>query len=105
MTVNLTATAALYSLGIVLPTLFHMIGADPTFSPMYIHVLLCGLIFGWPYGAVCGLIVPLFSSVQTGMPPIFPAAAAMVLELCAYGALTGLFFKIFVGMFILPAFA
>ncbi|MBE6831085.1 MAG: ECF transporter S component [Ruminococcaceae bacterium] len=92
-TVNLTGTALCIALGILLPTFFHMIGAGPTFLPMHIPVLLCGLIFGWPYGAVCGFIVPLFSSVLAGMPPIFPTAAAMMLELCAYGALTGFFYQ------------
>ncbi len=93
MTINLTGTALCIALGIVLPTFFHMIGAGPTFLPMHIPVLLCGFLFGWPYGVVCGLIVPLFSSVLTGMPPLFPTAAAMMLELCAYGALTGLFYQ------------
>lgn len=92
MTVNLTGTALCIALGIILPTFFHMVGAGPTFLPMHIPVLLCGLIFGWPYGAVCGFIVPLFSSILTGMPPIFPTAPAMMLELCAYGALTGFFY-------------
>ena len=35
----------------------------------------------------------LLSSLFTGMPPIFPTAPAMMLELCAYGLLTGLFYR------------
>lgn len=93
MTVNITGTALCMALGLVLPTFFHMVGAGPTFLPMHIPVLLCGLVFGWPYGAICGLIVPLLSSIITGMPPIFPTAPAMMLELCAYGALTGFFYQ------------
>jgi len=93
MTVKLTETALCMALGLVLPTFFHMFGAGSTFLPMHIPVLLCRLIFGWPYGAICGFIVPLLSSVITGMPPIFPTAAAMMLELCAYGALTGVFYQ------------
>ncbi len=95
MTVNLTGTALCIALGLVLPTFFHMFGAGTTFLPMHIPVLLCGLIFGWQYGAVCGFIVPLLSSIATGMPPIFPVATAMMFELCAYGALTGLFYQKF----------
>ena len=93
MTVNLTGAALCIAFGLVLPMFFHMIGAGTAFLPMHIPVLLCGLVFGWPYGAICGLIVPILSSVLTGMPPIFPTAAAMMLELCAYGALTGFLYR------------
>ena len=93
MTVNLTGAALCIALGLILPVLCHMVGAGSVFLPMHIPVLLCGLLFGWQYGAVCGLIVPLLSSLLTGMPPIFPTAAAMMLELCAYGLLTGLFYR------------
>lgn len=91
-TIHLTGTALCMALGLVFPIVFHMIGAGPAFLPMHFPVLLCGLLFGWQYGAVCGLIVPLLSSLLTGMPPIFPTAPAMMLELCAYGALTGIFY-------------
>ena len=93
MTVNITGTALCMALGLVLPIVFHMVGAGPTFLPMHIPVLLCGLLFGWQYGAVCGAVVPLLSSLLTGMPPLFPTGAAMVLELCAYGVLTGVFYR------------
>lgn len=93
MTVNLTGAALCIALGLILPVLFHMVGAGSVFLPMHIPVLLCGLLFGWQYGAVCGVIVPLLSSLLTGMPPIFPTGAAMMLELCAYGLLTGLFYR------------
>lgn len=93
MTVNMTGTALCMALGLVLPMFFHLFGAGPTFLPMHIPVLLCGFVFGWPYGAVCGFLVPILSSVLTGMPPIFPTATAMMLELCAYGALTGFFYQ------------
>lgn len=92
-TVSLTGTALCMALGLVLPTLFHMIGAGSVFLPMHIPVLLCGLLFGWQYGAVCGLIVPLLSSFLTQMPPLFPTAVAMMFELCAYGVLTGVFYR------------
>ena len=92
-TVNLTGTALCMALGLVLPVFFHMIGAGSAFLPMHIPILLCGLLFGWQYGAICGLIVPILSSLLTGMPPIFPTAVAMMFELCAYGILTGVFYR------------
>lgn len=93
MTVNITGTALCLALGLVLPTLFHMLGAGSTFLPMHIPVLLCGLLFGWQYGAICGFVVPLLSALLTGMPPLFPTAPEMMLELCTYGILTGLFYQ------------
>lgn len=92
-TVNITGTALCMALGLVLPMLFHMVGAGPAFLPMHIPVLLCGLLFGWEYGALCGFIVPLLSALLTGMPPLFPIGTAMMFELCAYGILTGLFYQ------------
>ena len=92
-TKNMITTALCIALGLVLPSAFHLVGAGSVFLPMHIPVLLCGLLCGWQYGAVCGGIVPLLSSVVTGMPPIFPTAPAMMLELCAYGCLTGLLYR------------
>ena len=70
-TKNLVLTAFCIALCIVLPMAFHAIGAGATFLPMHIPVLLCGLLCGWPFGAACGLIGPLLSSLLTGMPPAF----------------------------------
>lgn len=92
-TINLTGAALCMALGVVFPIFFHMLGAGPAFLPMHIPVLLCGLLFGWEYGAVCGFLVPLLSALLTGMPPLFPTAPAMMLELCAYGILTGVLYR------------
>lgn len=78
------------ALGVVLPSFFHLFGMGGNiFLPMHIPVLLCGLICGWKYGALVGIVVPLVSSLATGMPPIFPIGIAMMLELGTYGFLTG----------------
>lgn len=60
--------------------------------PMHLPVLLCGLICGWPYGALVGFVAPLLRSVLFGMPPIFPTGIAMAFELCTYGLVAGLLF-------------
>ncbi len=57
--------------------------------PMHIPVLLCGFICGWPWGLAVGFVGPLFRSVTLGMPPIFPSAVCMALELSVYGAVSG----------------
>ncbi len=57
--------------------------------PMHIPVLLCGFICGWPWGLAVGFVAPMFRSVTLGMPPLFPSAVCMALELAAYGAVSG----------------
>lgn len=43
---------------------------------------------------ITGFITPLLRSAMFTMPPMFPAAIAMAFELAAYGALTGLLYKV-----------
>lgn len=62
--------------------------------PLHIPVLLCGFFCGPVWGAVVGVIAPLFRSLTLGMPPLFPAAVCMAFELAAYGAVTGLMHKL-----------
>ncbi len=82
------------ALGLILPFAFHRIGmGGPIFLPMHIPVLLCGFILGERYGAIVGFITPFLNSVLTGMPPIYPIAVAMALELTAYGFITGYLYK------------
>lgn len=86
-------TAACAALCIVLPMAFHMIpNAGTVFLPMHIPVLLCGLICGWPFGFVCGVMGPLLSSILTQMPPAAMLPSMMV-ECAAYGCITGLMMK------------
>nr|WP_320024941.1 ECF transporter S component [uncultured Acetobacterium sp.] len=92
---NLVGTGLCIALGLLLPQLFHVIGAGPVFLPMHIPVLICGLCFGWQYGLVSGVITPLLCSVLMGMPPIFPVGLSMMFELGAYGALSGLLYRKF----------
>ncbi|MDL2257615.1 ECF transporter S component [Eubacteriales bacterium OttesenSCG-928-K08] len=92
-TKNMTLTAALIAMGLILPTLMHMLAAGTVLLPMHIPVIIAGLLLGAPYGALCGLILPYLSSLLTGMPPLFPTAIAMSLELCAYGTLTGWLYR------------
>lgn len=92
-TKNLVGAGLCIALGLILPQLFHAIGAGSVFLPMHIPVLLCGLCFGWQYGLAVGMLTPLLSSLLTGMPPIFPTGVGMIFELGAYGAMAGLFYR------------
>ena len=87
---KLVFTAVSAALCLVLPMAFHAIpNGGSIFLPMHIPVLLCGLICGWPYGLVCGLLGPFLSSIVTGMPPAAMLPSMMV-ECGTYGAVAGL---------------
>lgn len=86
-------TAVCIALAVVLPQAFHAIpNAGSIYCPMHIPVLLCGLLCGWHYGAVCGLAAPLLSSLFTGMP-IAAKLPPMMLECAVYAIAAGLMMK------------
>ena len=85
-------TAIMIALCCILPIMFHMAGLGSAFAPMHIPVLLCGLICGGWYGACCGLIGPIISSILTGMPAP-TILISMVPELITYGVITGLMLR------------
>lgn len=89
---KLVITAICAAFCVALPLAFHWIpNAGTVLLPMHIPVLLCGLICGWPYGMVCGLIGPLLSSF-TGMPPL-AILPSMMVECATYGLVTGLMMR------------
>lgn len=91
---NMTLTAVCIALCVVLPIAFHSIpNSGSVFLPMHIPVLICGMICGWPYGFICGLMGPLLSSAITGMPPIAYLPSMMV-ECGVYGLVSGLMLKL-----------
>ena len=91
---NMTLTAVCIALCVVLPIAFHSIpDAGSGFLPMHIPVLICGMICGWPYGFICGLMGPLLSSALTGMPPV-AILPAMMLECGTYGLVSGIMLKL-----------
>lgn len=86
-------TAVCIALCVVLPMAFHAIpNAGSVYLPMHIPVLLCGLICGWQYGLLCGLVGPALSTLFTGMPPVAYLPPMMV-EIAVYGTLCGLLMK------------
>ena len=89
-----TVLAALcIALCVVLPIAFHAIpNAGSIFLPMHIPVLLCGLICGWPFGLICGVLGPLLSNLTFQMPPAAMLPSMMV-ECAVYGAVSGLLMR------------
>ncbi|MFR5265438.1 ECF transporter S component [Clostridium sp.] len=88
---NLTSAGLLLAIGLILPHFFTAFGREmgTIFSPMDLTVLLGGLILGWRYGLVLGIITPMISTFLTGMPP-FPIALTMLFQLGVMGLITGL---------------
>lgn len=79
---------------VVLPQLFHVIGAvsgqgtmlGVAFLPMHLPIIFVGLIAGPAVGAIAGAAAPLVSFLLSGMPML----PLMMAELCAYGLVAGL---------------
>ncbi len=87
---NVVLSAMLLGIGFVLPMFTSQIKEiGDTLLPMHIPVMLCGLICGKKYGFFVGMILPLFRSVVFGMPPIYPNAIWMAIELATYGFVIG----------------
>lgn len=97
---NLVLSAMFLALAIVLPFLTGQVQElGSMLSPMHIAIFLCGLICGWQYGLVVGLVAPLLRFVMFGMPPIYPTGLAMSIELATYGFTSGIFYLLFQKVF------
>ena len=93
---RLVLSAMLLSLGWVLPFFTGQLPqVGSMLLPMHVPVLLCGLLCGWQYGGAVGLILPLSRSLLFGMPPLYPTALSMSVELCVYGLTIGLIYGCF----------
>jgi len=91
---KLTYSAILLVIAIVLPFLTGQIPEiGQALLPMHIPILLCGFICGWRNGLIIGIIAPILRSVLFGMPPMFPIALSMSIELGMYGLIAGLFYS------------
>ncbi len=89
-------SAMFLALGVVLPFFTGQIKEiGDTLLPMHIPVMLCGLICGGKYGFVCGLLTPFLRAALVGMPPLYPNAVWMSLELATYGFVIGYLYSTF----------
>ena len=95
-TIKRMVLAAMFlSIGFVLPLFTSQIKEiGDTLLPMHLPVMLCGLICGWKYGFSVGLILPFFRSLVFGMPPIYPNAIWMAIELATYGFVIGFLYSL-----------
>ena len=92
---NLLIRSALFlALGIILPFFTAQIKElGDTFLPMHIPIMLCGLTCGPWYGLLVGIILPFIRSLMFSMPPMYPNAIWMALELATYGFVIGILFR------------
>lgn len=92
-TTQLVLSGALIAIGLILPIVFHAIGGGAVFLPMHIPVLIGGFFLSAPFAIAVGALVPLISSLLTGMPPMFPVLPFMMIELATYGLMVSLLFR------------
>ena len=91
---KLIISALLLAVGIVLPLLTSQIKEiGDTLLPMHLPVMLCGLICSYKHGFAVGLVMPFIRSMIFSMPPMYPNAVWMALELATYGLVIGLVYK------------
>ena len=83
---NMILSGFFMAIGLLLPSIFHLIGgAGPIFLPMHIPVLIAGFFLPPFYAAFVGLLTPVLSSLLTGMPVLYPILPIMMGELMVYG--------------------
>lgn len=91
---KITLSGLFIALGLVLPLFTGQLKAlGNAFLPMHLPVLICGLVVGPLYGFVIGLIIPIVRHFIFGMPPLYPTAIAMSLELGTYGFVIGYIYQ------------
>ena len=89
---QITGSALLSAVGVLLPQAFHMLGGAATgamFLPMHIPVLLAGMLYGPMCGACVGVLSPTLSFLIFSMPSAVKYPF-MLIELIFYGLAAGL---------------
>ena len=99
--VQTLAVISAIAAAVILPQIFHIMGRisglgtalGEAFLPMHLPILLVGLLAGPYAGAIAGALSPFVSFALTGMPgaALLPF---MMIELFAYGLITGILRKI-----------
>ncbi len=87
-------SAVMAALGLALPVAFHAVGLGSHFLPMLLPLLVNGFLVPLPWAVLTGAIVPLISSLATGMPPMYPPVAAqMSLEGAVLGGVAAALYR------------
>lgn len=94
---KISISALMIALGLIIPFFTsHIFGVPGTILlPMHFPIIIGGIVCGPFYGALIGLIVPVLSSLLTGMPPVYPMLPLMAVQLIFMGLFSGLIAKHF----------
>ncbi|MGQ9471815.1 MAG: ECF transporter S component [Candidatus Aminicenantales bacterium] len=76
---SLIIGAMLLALAQVIPTIFHALNLGSSFLPMFYPILAAGFLTEFPVALAVGFLSPLLSSFLTGMPPLFPPIAFIMM--------------------------
>ena len=84
----------LTAVGLILPYVTgHAFGVPGTILlPMHFPIFLMGMLCGPVWGIIGGMVVPLISSLLTGMPAFYPMLPIMMCELAVYGGVSGVLY-------------
>lgn len=99
MSVKATVSVLLVVMAVGLPQITHAIGgaqAGSLWMPMYMPALLAGILLGWQWGLGVGILSPVisFGFTSLALGSAMPTASRlpyMILEIGAYGVISGLF--------------
>jgi len=70
---------------VVIPVLFHLLGLGTIFLPMFIPLSIGAYFLTPAFALLTGTIAPITSTVLTGMPPLYPPIAIiMMIELSLF---------------------
>ncbi len=93
---KLVLSAMFLGIGLVLPLFTGQIKEiGDSLLPMHIPIMLCGVICGAKHGFATGMILPFLRAITFGMPPLYPNAIWMALELATYGLVIGILYSKF----------
>jgi len=67
------------ALALILPIFFHAFGLGSAALPMFYPIIVCAFLVEFPVSLTVGLLAPLTSSFLTGMPPLFPPIALVMM--------------------------
>lgn len=88
---KLTLAAIFLALCVLVPILFHSFGLGSIFLPLLLPIALGAFFLPVPYALLVGVMGPMISALLTGMPPLSPPIAqVMMLEGGVLGGVTAL---------------
>ena len=100
ITAKTLTSVGLIALAVILPQIVHLTLGQPggvQFLPMYLPVLIGGCLLGWRWALIVGALSPVMSFLITSlfgeaMPPLV-RLPFMIVELCVFALVSGLFSK------------